>query len=192
MRERVRRLSRDQKPVSKLRSALTSVAVVAAFIVFILIANSRMNTNAIHATYSAAIQSQEVARQTIGRRFELVRQISQQLEGSDLQDVLSTVPSDIEQADVAHLSEFYTKNDIQLGELQKLLFVQPDYGSYALLFERIYEEELALVEQVGEYHQKADLYNLRIRAFPSNMTARKLGSQPLELFTITPVLKGRP
>lgn len=90
------------------------------------------------------------------------------------------------------LSELYISLDKELDLLQKKVFTHKQYPLYAAYFEKIYDAEQEMALYLNEYNDKALYYNVQIGGFLATLAAKRLGMQPLELFSVAPAIKGRP
>ncbi|MBI9094677.1 MAG: hypothetical protein JEY71_07330 [Sphaerochaeta sp.] len=90
------------------------------------------------------------------------------------------------------LSGLYISLDKELDLLQKKVFTHKQYPLYAAYFEKIYEAEQEMALHLDKYNDKAHYYNVQIGGFLATLAAKRLGMQPLELFSVAPAIKGRP
>lgn len=176
-----------------LRSAIISIVVVGLLIVFALFAIDRNNVNRLGSYQKQALGDLQKVRSHIALRFDYAKALSALLEQNGHEGSLVSVVGEFDrEQSVADLTARYLLLDEALGLLQRNLYADPAYLSYAPYFEKMYEEELALSDVLLSYHTKAEYFNRQKHAFPALIVANRLEMEDLALFTLAPALKGRP
>lgn len=176
-----------------LRSAVISIAVVVVLITFALVAIDRNNVNRLGRYEKQALAELKKVKTHLSLRLGYATTLSSLLgqEGNAL-ELAALVGLAEQEQPASQISETYLAMDAVLALLQKELFADAAYRTYAPYFEKMYEEELLLTEVLLSYHAKADYYNRQKHAFPAVLTANRMEMKDLPLFAFSAALKGRP
>ncbi|MDY0290545.1 MAG: hypothetical protein RBR15_17110 [Sphaerochaeta sp.] len=175
------------------RSALISIAVVAFLLMFAGFAIDQNNVSRLKRYRLEADAVLETVMEGIDERFTYALTLASLLEDDALtapmRSLLEPYSKDLSPST---LSELYVALDKELAVLQKKIFIHEQYPLYAAYFEKIYETEQALAEPLDGYNEKARFYNAQIGGFLASYAAKRLEMEGLELFSVTPAMKGRP
>ena len=135
----------------------------------------------------------ETVMEKMDERFTYSRTLASLLEDDALAGGMESLlePSS-KDLSPSSLSALYVALDKELAILQKKIFTFEQYPLYAAYFEKIYEAEQALAEPLNGYNDAARFYNVQIEGFLASFVAKRLEMQALELFSVTPAMKGRP
>jgi tetratricopeptide (TPR) repeat protein len=93
---------------------------------------------------------------------------------------------------IADLSAAYNSLDSALSAVQKELYQKPDHLLYLAYYEKMYACETDFEKAVALYNDAAEYFNTQSSAFPARLTSKRLGLDPLEVFTVSTSLKSRP
>ena len=176
-----------------LRSAVISIAVVVVLIIFAVVAIDRSNVNRLGRYEKQALAELKNVESHLALRQDYATTLCAMLEQKGHATELAGLIAHAEQARTAsEISETYLAIDTVLALLQKELFADAAYRTYAPYFEKMYEEELLLAEALLSYHAKAEYFNRQKHAFPAVLVANRLEMEDLPIFTVSAALKGRP
>ncbi|WP_320130154.1 hypothetical protein [uncultured Sphaerochaeta sp.] len=142
---------------------------------------------------SKAEAARQEALDQIDLRFTYASRLASLLGSTEVSEkTISAIASYHKDDTVENLSAAYDKLDEALSELQKEIFISPDYVFYDPYFDKMYECETNLVRAVENYNEETNFFNQQRNAFPARLIASRLGLTPLAPFALSNSLKGRP
>ncbi|HAF85742.1 MAG TPA: hypothetical protein DCG32_05130 [Sphaerochaeta sp.] len=175
------------------RSAVISIAVVLFLLIFAGVAIDQNNVSRLKRYKKEAIAFLDQGMDAIDDRFMYATTLVDLLDDHSLAGPIEDLVSSYSREKSPSLvSELYVALDKELALLQIQVFTDKQYPLYAAYFEKIYDAEQEMALYLNEYNDKALYYNVQIGGFLATLAAKRLGMQPLELFSVAPAIKGRP
>jgi len=175
------------------RSAVISIAVVLCLLVFAGFAIDQNNVSRLKRYKLEANASLQEGLDAMDTRVGYSKTLVGLLKDKGLAEPLaSLLESYTREKSPLLLSDLYISLDKELDLLQKNVFTHTQYPLYAAYFEKIYEAEQQMSLHLDTYNEKALYYNMQAGGFLAALAAKRLGMQPLELFSVAPAIKGRP
>lgn len=182
------------EPIFKDRkSAIITISVVAALIIFAVVAIDRTSVNRFNKLFRQAHTFQEEALQAIEARFDYTRTVAKILdEEGVIHELAPLVAGEFASFTTSEISERYVAIDVALARLQRAHYEEPFYKRLAPYYEEIYRCELELIDALSDYNHYAEYFNADIKAFPGILTARRLQLVAFSFFDLGSALKSRP
>lgn len=186
-------LSKGEPIFKDRKSAIITISVVAALIIFAVVAIDRTSVNRFNKLFRQAHSYQEEALQAIQARFDFTKTVAKILDEEGVAHELTPlVVGEFTAFSTSEISERYVAIDTELAALQRAYYEKPFYKRLAPYYEEIYRCELELIDALSEYNHYAEYFNADIKAFPGILTARRLELVAFSFFDFGSALKSRP